>query len=132
MRIAGGKPGFGFHYGPYLQITNPLWEQIREHQEAFSGIFAWGNDSLLFGALLFVRSFRNLITLDAGFRRNGILFVGIDFDRLRLPRERIVAFQTNLLEQIRAVPHVESAATITFIPLRGDSESLGVRVQGLE
>ena len=89
---------------------------------------------LLFGALLFVRSFRNLITLDAGFRRNGILFVGIDVDRLRLPRERIAAFQTNLLEQIRAVPQVESAAASIYRPLASDffDMSLGVRVQDLQ
>jgi predicted permease len=88
--------------------------------------------ALLVGALLFVRSFRNLITLDAGFRRDGILFVGIDFPRLALPRERIAAFRTNLLEQIRAVPQVESAATFTFMPLTGDNESLTVRVPGLQ
>src|SRR5437763_2048724 len=25
------------------QITNPLWEQIRDHQQAFSSMFAWGD-----------------------------------------------------------------------------------------
>ena len=24
------------------QLTNPLWQQIRDRQEAFSGVFAWG------------------------------------------------------------------------------------------
>src|SRR6202047_1714569 len=27
--------------GPYSWLTNPMWEQIRNHQEGFSGIFAW-------------------------------------------------------------------------------------------
>jgi hypothetical protein len=26
----------------YSPLTNPLWEQIRDHQEGFSGITAWG------------------------------------------------------------------------------------------
>jgi len=26
-------------------VTNPIWEQIRDRQQAFSGIFAWGVDS---------------------------------------------------------------------------------------
>src|SRR5262245_6068375 len=26
-------------------VTNPIWEQIRNRQEAFSGLFAWGADS---------------------------------------------------------------------------------------
>lgn len=27
-------------------LTNPLWEQIRQHQQAFSGLFAWADESL--------------------------------------------------------------------------------------
>jgi predicted permease len=88
--------------------------------------------TLLVGAMLFVRSFRNLITLDAGFRQNGILFVDTDFERLRLPSERIVQFQTNLLEQIRSLPQVESAATSTCKPLAGPCWSQGVRVRGAQ
>jgi len=87
---------------------------------------------LLVGALLFVRSFRNLINLDAGFRQNGILFVNIDFNRLRLPQERVVPFQKNLLEQMRSIPQVESVATSSFTPLAGGSWSQGVRVPSSE
>lgn len=25
-------------------FTNPLWEQVRDHQDVFSGVFAWGGD----------------------------------------------------------------------------------------
>jgi predicted permease len=88
--------------------------------------------ALLVGALLFVRSFRNLISLDAGFRQNGILFVDTDFEQLSLPRERLVSFQTNLLEQIRSIPQVESAATSTCKPLAGPCWNLGVRAPGAQ
>src|SRR5215469_3876000 len=27
----------------YPALTNPLWEQIRDHQQVFSGVFAWSN-----------------------------------------------------------------------------------------
>ncbi|MBI3403628.1 MAG: ABC transporter permease [Acidobacteria bacterium] len=27
-------------------LTNPLWEKIREHQDAFAGLFAWADESL--------------------------------------------------------------------------------------
>jgi len=27
--------------GPYSYLTNPMWEQIRDRQQGFSGIFAW-------------------------------------------------------------------------------------------
>jgi putative ABC transport system permease protein len=105
---------------------------------SFQGFFVIGQIALslalLVGALLFVRSFRNLITLDAGFRRNGILFVVVDFHPLHLPREKVVAFQTNLLEQIRAIPQVESAATTIYRPLTSDffDMSLCVKVPGLQ
>ena len=45
VRIAGGSHGMGLTAGPYSQLTRPLWEQIREQQEAFSGIFAWSSSN---------------------------------------------------------------------------------------
>jgi hypothetical protein len=42
-RIAGGNGGYGIQPGINSELSNALWEQIRQHQEAFSGIFAWGN-----------------------------------------------------------------------------------------
>ena len=42
VRIAGGNKGFGITNGPYAQLTRPVWEELRAHQEAFSGVFAWG------------------------------------------------------------------------------------------
>jgi predicted permease len=86
---------------------------------------------LLVGALLFVRSFWNLITLDTGFRQNGILFAFADFNRLRLPDDQISSFQASLLEHIRSISQVESAATSTHTPLSGRSWSQGVRVLGI-
>src|SRR5262245_38495335 len=41
--IAGGNRGHGVSDGFNSELTNPLWEQIREHQQAFSGVFAWGD-----------------------------------------------------------------------------------------
>ncbi|HEV2350545.1 MAG TPA: ABC transporter permease [Terriglobia bacterium] len=29
---------------PYPEFTNPLWEQVRDQQDVFSGAFAWGED----------------------------------------------------------------------------------------
>jgi predicted permease len=36
------RPRSGNFNGRRPEFTNPLWEQIRDRQQAFSGIFAWG------------------------------------------------------------------------------------------
>jgi len=82
---------------------------------------------LLAGALLFVRSFWNLKTLDPGFRESGILRAYLYFRRLDLPPERYESFKQELLEHIRSLPLVESAATSTHVPLDGGYFSLAVR-----
>src|SRR5262249_6805117 len=42
IRIAGGHGGWGVSENENSRLTYPLWEQIRENQHAFSGVFAWG------------------------------------------------------------------------------------------
>ncbi len=87
---------------------------------------------LLVGAQLFVRSFRNLATLDPGFREKGILITYADFRRLALPPERYVPFIHDLLAAVKTVRQVESSATSTQVPLNGGSWNLGVHVNGAE
>lgn len=87
---------------------------------------------LLVGALLFVRSFWNLVTLDPGFRERGILIAVLDFRRLAFSPERDLDFIGEVLAQTRALPQVESAATSTHIPLNGSSWNLGVHVNSAE
>jgi predicted permease len=83
---------------------------------------------LLFGAVLFVRSFRNLITVDTGFRRDGVVFAMFaDFSDRPSP-ERVVAAESELLERIRSVPQVDSAATTTHFPLNGGSWTQGIEL----
>jgi predicted permease len=83
---------------------------------------------LLFGAALFVRSFRNLTTLDTGLRRDGVLFAMFaDFSDRPSP-ERMLAAQSELLDRIRSVPHVDSAAITTQFPLNGSSWTQSVEL----
>ena len=48
VKVDGGNGGWGVSNGAY-EATNPLFEQIREHQQAFSGIFAWGSGDVRYG-----------------------------------------------------------------------------------
>ena len=88
--------------------------------------------ALVVAALLFVRSFRNLMTVDPGFREKGILLAFVDFSRLKLPNAAIKPFQRELLALVRAIPQVEAAATTTNTLLNGSSWSLGFHMGTLE
>ncbi|HWB96853.1 MAG TPA: ABC transporter permease, partial [Bryobacteraceae bacterium] len=71
-------------------------------------------------------SFRNLITLDPGFRTHGILIATFDLSRISLPAPQIKPAVASLLEEIRAVPQVEAAAATTNIIVNGGSWTLGL------
>ena len=83
---------------------------------------------LLVAALLFVRSFRNLITFDPGFRQEGITVGFFSFHRSGLAPEGINDFQRAFLAEIKAVPGIVNAGTTTNIPLIGGSWTHGVQV----
>jgi predicted permease len=70
------------------------------------------------GALLFSRSLGKLLTVDTGFQREGVLAARVNFQRLNLTRDRIPVFKNELLERIRAIPGVDSAAVAHELPLR--------------
>jgi putative ABC transport system permease protein len=74
---------------------------------------------LLVGALLFVRTLRNLATVDAGFQRTGILVAAVDARSLRLPATQETALERDLLEHVRAVPGVDAAAATFIVPVSG-------------
>jgi predicted permease len=87
---------------------------------------------LLVGALLFVRSFRNLVTFDPGMRESGITAAFLGFWQSDMPRERWADFHRELLEEIQSVPGVLSAATTTNVPLSGGSWEHGIHVGSVE
>lgn len=85
---------------------------------------------LLVGALLFVRSLRNLTTLDAGFREDGVLIAGVDISRLNYSRERRAALYDDLLQRLRATPGVQSAATTQIVQISGNGWNQPIEIFG--
>jgi putative ABC transport system permease protein len=86
---------------------------------------------LLVGALLFSRSLRNLLTLDAGFRQDGILIAWVDFVKLGVPVDRRVAFRRDILDRLRASPGVDCVSDVRL--LMGDgSESNRIWIDGAD
>jgi len=81
---------------------------------------------LLVGALLFVRSLRNVLRLDPGFQQNGVLVTSVDYTRLNVSVDRRNDFGRNLLERLRVLPGVESSAQARIVPLGGWSSNNAV------
>lgn len=87
---------------------------------------------LLVGALLFVRSFRGLMTLDPGMREEGITQAFLGFNDSHLPPERYDEFKRQLLDEVRSVPGVLDAAITTNVPLLGGSWTHTVHIGQVE
>lgn len=85
---------------------------------------------LVVASLLFVRSFHNLLSIDPGFRQQGLNYFFVDFVRVGLPKEGMRPFANSVLEQVRAVPGVQTAGVTTFLPLAGGSWMLIIHVPG--
>lgn len=87
---------------------------------------------LLVGALLFVRSSRNLMTINPGFRESGITVGYFSYPMERVKPENEAAFKRQLLDDVRSVPGVRNAAETTNVLLSGSTWSHGVRVGAAE
>ncbi len=74
---------------------------------------------LLVGALLFVRSLQNLLTVDAGFREDGLLIASVDISRLNFSPVRRSPFYRELLARVRATPGVQQAASTGIVQISG-------------
>ena len=88
---------------------------------------------LLVAALLFVQTFRNLVTLNPGFRQDGVLVADFDFSALHIPGQNRTEFKRELLTNVRHTPGVISAAEVAIIPLNGDgwNEFIDIPDQGI-
>jgi predicted permease len=90
---------------------------------------------LLFGSLLFVRTFRNLSTTETGVRHaDRILIATVFFNERVYPPERRPLVYAELDERLAAVPGIESIADAYATPLGGsywDTDiQIGDRLQG--
>jgi putative ABC transport system permease protein len=79
---------------------------------------------LLVGGALFIKSFYRLLQVDPGFKPENLLTL-----EYRLPRNKYVEssaqweFHRQLVDQLKAVPGVQSAALVRGLPLTGNSAS---------
>jgi putative ABC transport system permease protein len=77
--------------------------------------------ALLFGSLLFARTLHNAASVDPGFEPDGLLTGQVDFRLVGVPEEARTRYGAEVVDTIRAVPGVRSAAVTAIIPVSGDS-----------
>jgi predicted permease len=85
---------------------------------------------LLFGAGLFVRSLQNLKTTETGVVLDNLLAFQVSPALSGYTPERGTIFQRDLLERLRAIPGVKSAALAAVPILAGDEWDSSVAVEG--
>jgi len=74
---------------------------------------------LLAGALLFVRSLQKLLTVDSGFRPQGIVRVNVDLRAAHYPKERIMEVRNQILKELRERTGAVSGAEVFLTPVSG-------------
>ncbi|HEX5423034.1 MAG TPA: ABC transporter permease [Candidatus Acidoferrales bacterium] len=74
---------------------------------------------LVIGAGLFIRTFTNLMILDAGFDPNNVLMIETNIHNARIPEAARVPLYGRMLAQLRVLPGVLSASQCWMTPLSG-------------
>lgn len=109
--LAGGRERFSLRRG--LVVS----------QVAFSLV-------LLVGAILFVRSLKNILSVNAGFQTAGIMEADLDFSQLKIRAPQRQTYKLNLIDRLRALPGVEGVADASVVPLSGFGWSNNVILAG--
>jgi putative ABC transport system permease protein len=88
---------------------------------------------LLIGAALFLQSFRNLLSVNPGFRAENVLMA-----RLALTEEKykdkaqVASFQNQLRQNVSGIPGVQAAEFSNVVPFSGDGQGGPFTVEGFE
>ncbi len=85
---------------------------------------------LLVSSILFVRTLRNLLTLDPGFRQDSTIVAVLDLAHNNIAVPQRQEFKRNMLDRIRAIPGVDGAADVSIVPVSGDGWDENVYIAG--
>ena len=121
--------GFVFGLAPLLHLSDRLSISLRDGargatvgglRKALRGALVVSEVTLavvlVVGASLLVRSFANIVRVDAGFDRSQLITFGLVLPGVTYPPERQVAFFTDLQSKLAAIPGVQSVAAMTGLP----------------
>jgi predicted permease len=80
--------------------------------------------TLLVGAGLFVRTFRNLQAVPLGFESQGLVNFQFDLELQRLKEPAAQSFYHQLLDRVRTLPGVQAASLAAVIPVSDENQTM--------
>jgi len=137
---------FAFGLIPALQATRPdLLETLKDGgrsatstsaQHRLRGALAVAETALalvlLVGAGLMLKSLYHLIQVSPGFQPARVLYMEMDLRTDRYSKDpAILNFWQQVLDRVRVIPGVESAALGTVVPLTGNHRRSDITIEGL-
>ena len=88
---------------------------------------------LLIGAALFLQSFRNLLSVNPGFRAENVLMAELALPEQKYPdKAQVESFYLRLQQGVRNVPGVEAVELCQVVPFSGDGQGGPFNVEGVE
>jgi putative ABC transport system permease protein len=86
---------------------------------------------LVAGAGLMIRTVRNLLTIDPGFRPDGVLTMRVSTPSMWYPDSiRVVAFWDDVERRVAAIPGVKRVGAARLLPLASEMGDWGLLVEG--
>ncbi|HEY6825571.1 MAG TPA: FtsX-like permease family protein, partial [Gemmatimonadaceae bacterium] len=86
---------------------------------------------LVAGAGLMIRTVRNLLNVDPGFRADGVLTMRISTPQVFYPDSvRVIAFWDDLQRRVAALPGVTRVAAVRLLPLATEMGDWGLGIEG--
>ncbi|HYM24402.1 MAG TPA: ABC transporter permease [Vicinamibacterales bacterium] len=85
---------------------------------------------LVVGALLFVRSLRNLTTLDPGFAEDGITVVTLDTRKAGIAPAQLAQTFDAITDRLGRLPGISSAARADIVPISGTGWNNNILIDG--
>ena len=135
--------GVVFGLAPALQVSKPnLNDALKEGSRQVSGSSHRLRSSLvvfeialslllLVGAGLSIRSFLSLVKTSPGFNPDNVMTMRLVLLGTKYKEKpQRAAFYNDLLQRVKAVPGVESAAFVNYLPLGGSNSSDSYLVEG--
>ncbi|OFW11228.1 MAG: hypothetical protein A3H96_25645 [Acidobacteria bacterium RIFCSPLOWO2_02_FULL_67_36] len=87
--------------------------------------------ALLVGALLFLKTFRNLLAVDTGFERNLVVSARFDPRLAGFSEAQLPALYERLLDRARAIPGVRTTSLALSGPVTGSARTSDITVEGV-